>query len=653
MKLVLDKIKAEGLIPTLEAVFNKLEQPLPLGYCNVGRVIDVGSGVQNFKVGDRVASNGQHAEYVSIPQNLVAHIPDNVSDDSAAFTVIGAIGLQGIRLIEPTMGETIVVVGLGLIGLLTSEMLLANGCNVIGYDLDDKKVEIAKSMGVNAFNPNKANDPVNFVNENTNNIGADGVIITASSKSNDIIADAAQMCRKRGRIVLVGIVGLDISRAHFYEKELTFQVSCSYGPGRYDDIYEQKGIDYPISFVRWTEKRNFETVLGLISSGKINPQELISETVNLENMEKIYGNIENSKSIASIIKYNQHSTYDTNIKVLDKQYSSLKGSIGIIGSGNFTKMTLLPVLTKLDYPLKSIVSSAGVNGTSLAKKFKIPFSSTDYNELLDDKDIDMVLITTRPNMHSKMVIDAVKKSKHVFVEKPLAINQNQLFEIVKAYKNSNFKKTINVGFNRRFSPHIRKMKEFVGNSVLNVVATMNAGYIPNNTWYHDMEINGGRIISEGVHYIDLITYLVGSKVKSVCMNALGNNPSENTDNASILLKYENGSTGVVNYFSNGNKGYSKERVEVYFNEKTLIMDNFRETKGFGISGFKKLKTRIDKGHKYQFEKLILNLKESGKPIIPFDEIVNVTQASFAAIQSLKNNLWIDIDTTLYEVKKDK
>ena len=308
VKMVLDKIKTEGLMPTIETVFNKLEQPLPLGYCNVGKVIEVGKGVTDFKVGDRVASNGQHAEFVSIPQNLVAHIPDNVSDNEGAFTVIGSIGLQGIRLINPTMGETVVVIGLGLIGLLAAEMLLANGCKVIGYDLDDGKVEIAKAKGIIAFNPIKGNDPVNFVNNQTNNMGADAVLIAASAKSNDIISQAASISRKRGRIVLVGVIGLDISRADFYEKELSFQVSCSYGPGRYDDDYEFKGIDYPLPFVRWTEKRNFETILQLISTGKICVKELISEVIPLEQYNKIYGDIGNSKSIASIIKYDENNT---------------------------------------------------------------------------------------------------------------------------------------------------------------------------------------------------------------------------------------------------------------------------------------------------------------------------------------------------------
>ena len=641
VKMVLDKIKTEGLMPTIETVFNKLEQPLPLGYCNVGKVIEVGKGVTDFKVGDRVASNGQHAEFVSIPQNLVAHIPDNVSDNEGAFTVIGSIGLQGIRLINPTMGETVVVIGLGLIGLLAAEMLLANGCKVIGYDLDDGKVEIAKAKGIIAFNPIKGNDPVNFVNNQTNNMGADAVLIAASAKSNDIISQAASISRKRGRIVLVGVIGLDISRADFYEKELSFQVSCSYGPGRYDDDYEFKGIDYPLPFVRWTEKRNFETILQLISTGKICVKELISEVIPLEQYNKIYGDIGNSKSIASIIKYDENNTPNQTIVVNKKETSFTKGGIGIVGAGNFTKMTMLPALKGKNANIKHIVSSGGVNGTALAQKYNISQSTTDYNLVLNDKDVDLVMITTRHNLHADMVIKALNKGKHVFVEKPLALNAEELVAVQESYNKN--KGTLMIGFNRRFSPHTQKIKSLVGNAPMNIVATMNAGSIPPELWVHDMAVGGGRIIGEACHYLDLIVFLTGSKIKSVCMNALSENPAENTDNASILLKMENGSTGVVNYFSNGAKSYSKERFEVFSQGKILIMDNFIKTSGYGVKGFSKLKTRLDKGHKAQFQQIIEKIKKGSVDLIPYEDLVNVTKASFAALQSLKKRSWVIID----------
>lgn len=642
VKMVLDKIKAEGLMPTLETVFNKLEQPLPLGYCNVGKVIAVGEGVKDFKIGDRVASNGQHAEFVSIPQNLVAHIPDNVTDEEAAFTVIGSIGLQGIRLVNPTFGETVVVVGLGLIGLLTAQMLMANGCKVIGYDLDDAKVEIAKSKGVIAFNPSKGDSPVKFVQSQTNGVGADAVIITASAKTNTVISDAANMSRKRGRIILVGVIGLDLSRAEFYQKELSFQVSCSYGPGRYDDDYENKGIDYPLAFVRWTEKRNFEAVLNSIATGKVTVKDLITEEVELDDFEQIYGEIGSSKSIASIIKYNEGNKPDYSITVTKKEVSKSKGKIAIVGAGNFTKMTMLPALKNTEASIEHIISAGGVNGTALAQKHGIAKSSTDYSSVVAGNDVDVVMITTRHNLHAEMVIEALQQNKHVFVEKPLALNLEDLVKIEEAYQTS--KGSLMIGFNRRFSPHTEKMKSLIGDSEMNVVATMNAGAIPPEVWVHDMAIGGGRIIGEACHYIDLIVFLTGSKVKSVCMNAMGQNPQENTDSASILLRLENGSTGVVNYFANGSKAYSKERLEVYSQERTLVMDNFIKTSGFGFKGFSKLKTGLDKGHKAQFKKIVDQANAGkGVELIPYDELINVTKASFAAIESLKTGTWADVN----------
>lgn len=641
VKMVIDKIKAEGLIPTLETVFNKLEQPLPLGYCNVGKVIEVGEGVRDFKIGDRVASNGQHAEFVSIPQNLVAHIPDSVTDEEAAFTVIGAIGLQGIRLIQPTLGETIVVIGLGLIGLLTAELLMANGCKVIGYDLDETKVAIAKEKGVIAFNPVNGTNPVKFILEQTQGYGADGVIITASAKNNAIISDAANMSRKRGRIVLVGVIGLEISRAEFYEKELSFQVSCSYGPGRYDEDYEQKGIDYPLAFVRWTEKRNFETILQAIETGRLNVKELITEVVELNDFNKIYGDIGNSKSIASILKYKEDSQPGHTIALSSRVTVSSKGKIAIVGAGNFTKMTLLPALKKTGADIEYIVSAGGVNSTALAEKHGIRKSSTDYGSVLKDENVDVVIITTRHNLHADMVVSALLENKHVFVEKPLALNRAELEAIDETYEISHG--SLMVGFNRRFSPHLEKMKELLGNSQMNIIATMNAGSIPQNVWVHDMAVGGGRIIGEACHYLDLMVYLTGSKIKAVCMNAMGENPQENTDNASILVKLENGSTGVINYFSNGAKSYSKERLEVYSQDRTLIMDNFMLTKGYGFKGFSKLKTKLDKGHHNQFSQIVAKTqKGEGLALIPYEDLINITKASFAAIESLKTGSWIEV-----------
>ncbi|WP_299430975.1 bi-domain-containing oxidoreductase [uncultured Maribacter sp.] len=643
VKMVLNKVKTDGLKPTMDAVLNKLNQPLPLGYCNVGEVVGIGRGVTEFQVGDRVASNGNHAEYVNLPKNLVAKIPDTVTDEEAAFTVIGSIGLQGIRLLNPTFGETIVVVGLGLIGLVTAELLMANGCNVIGFDFDPEKVRIANEKGIVAVNPGQGTDQVKFVESYTNDIGADGVIITASNKSNEIIAQSAQMCRKRGRVILVGVIGLDISRADFYEKEISFQVSCSYGPGRYDEEYEQKGNDYPIGYVRWTEKRNFEAILTAIAKGTLDVKPLITERIPLEEFDKIYGDMGNSKSIASILEYTNTADPINTVEISRKYFKEKNGTIGIIGSGNFTSSTILPNLKKINAEIKYIASSGGLSSTIMAKRHSIANSTSNYKEILNDSDVDLVLITTKHNMHASMVLETINSGKSVFVEKPLALTESELESIILAYKNQNV--SVSVGFNRRFAPLAKSMKKLLGNdnTPINIVATMNAGFIPADVWVHDMEVGGGRIVGEACHYIDLCTYFTGSKVKEVCMNAMGINPEENTDNASILIRYENGSNAVINYFANGSKAYSKERVEVYSQERTLIMDNWRKLKSYGFKGGGNASSKQDKGHFNQFNELIEQQQNGGASIIPFDEIVNTTKASFAAIESLKQGKWISIN----------
>ena len=640
VKMVLDKIKAEGLIPTVEAVFKKLGEPLPLGYCNAGEVVAVGEGVTNFKIGDRVASNGQHAEFVAIPKNLVAHIPDNVSYDEAAFTVIGSIGLQGIRLINPSFGETIVVVGLGLIGLITSELLLANGCNVIGFDVDENKIKLAEEKGVKAYNAAQI-DIVKTVESLTHTIGCDAVIITASSKSNEIISQAAKMCRKRGKVVLVGVIGLDIKRADFYTKEIEFQVSCSYGPGRYEEEYEKQGNDYPIGFVRWTENRNFQTILQAISKGQLDVKRLITETVALKDYLQIYGDMNKANTIASILTYNKNSILSHQVALkTTQQFKPKKGTLAIIGAGNFTKMTMMPILKKLQTPIKYMVSNSGVSGTHLAKKYQIPNSSTNFEEVLEDNDVNAVIITTRHHLHAPMVLQALKKNKHIFVEKPLALNEEELNTIVEKYQEAN--SSISVGFNRRFAPFIQNIKkELAENKTpISVNINVNAGFIPPEVWVHDSTIGGGRIIGEGCHFIDLISYLVNSEVVEVCSNALGNNPSENSDNVSILLKYKNGSQGTVNYWANGNKAYSKERIEVFAQGKNMIMDNYKSLQGFGTKTFtRKSSLRLDKGHLEQFKLYNEFLQQGGMPLIPFEELVNSTLASIKAVESLKSGTW--------------
>lgn len=644
VKQVLDKIKTDGVQPTIEAVFNKLGHPLPLGYCNSGTVVAIGNGVTEFKVGDRVASNGQHAEYVCVPKNLVAKIPENVSDEEAAFTVIGSIGLQGIRLINPQLGETVVVIGLGLIGLIAAQLLQANGCRVIGIDFDEEKVQLAREKNIIGINPTKGTDPVKYVLEETASYGADAILITASTKTDEVIHQAAEMSRKKGRIVLVGVIGLGLRRDDFYKKELSFQVSCSYGPGRYDDDYENRGIDYPLPFVRWTEKRNFETVLQAIAMGRIDVKSLITEEVKLDNYKEIYGDMRKHGSIASIIKYPSDGKMRTVVEVTSLNFTGTKGQIGIIGAGNFTSATMLPALTKSKACIRYIASAQGLSAKILAKKVGAKRATSDYHEILKDDVVDLVMITTRHNLHAPMVLDALYAGKHVFVEKPLCLNQKELGEIVTAYQMAQKNGvTLTVGFNRRFSSFAVKMKELAGKGVKNIIATMNAGFIPSEVWVHDLKTGGGRIIGEACHFIDLCSFLTDSIVTSVCMNAMGENPEENTDNASILLRYKDGSNAVINYFANGSKSYSKERVEIYTQEKTLVLDNWRELKGYGCKGFTKMKKSMDKGHTTQFSLLNERILRGGEALIPFCSIINTTKASFACIESLKLNKWIEIE----------
>jgi predicted dehydrogenase/threonine dehydrogenase-like Zn-dependent dehydrogenase len=625
----------------LDAVFRKLGEPLPLGYCNAGEVIGVGRGVSGFQIGDRVVSNGNHAEIVSVPKNLVAKIPDGVSYEDAAFTVIGAIALQGIRLVNPTFGETVVVTGMGLIGLVASQLLKANGCRVIGLDFDQGKLDRAAAWGIETINVGK-DDAVGSVMQLTDAVGADAVLITASAKTNDIISQAAQMSRQKGRIVLVGVIGLDIQRSDFFAKELSFSVSCSYGPGRYNDEYEGKGFDYPIGYVRWTENRNFRAVLQALAKGQLDVNSLITERVDLKDFNEIYGEMGKGGSIASILTYPAPAAAPKrSVSVTERAFAAGSGTMGIIGAGNFTKAMILPSLKKASAPIKYISSAGGLSGTTAAQKFGVGQSITDNRIMLDDPDLDAVLITTRHNSHARQVIEALEAGKHVFVEKPLALTHDDLDRIDAAYQNTD--KTLTVGFNRRFSPFSQDLKKQLGDAPgpINVIATMNAGFIPQDVWVQDMEIGGGRIIGEACHLIDLITFFTGSLVESVVMNALGPNAAENSDNASILLRYQNGSQGVINYFSNGSKAYSKERIEVYSQNRTAVIDNFRKSHYHGFKG-SGLSKGQDKGHAEQFKRFYHSLRDGGPAIVSYEETMNASRAAIAAVESLKQGAWVGV-----------
>lgn len=631
VKQVISKIKSDGLRPTVDAVFRKLNQPLPLGYSNAGEVIKVGKGVSSIQVGDKVISNGHHAEFVCVPENLCAKIPESVTYDEASFTVIGAIALQGIRLLQPEIGQKTVVIGLGLIGLLACQILQANGAEVIGVDIDDSRIQIAKDLGIQAYN---SDSPASLIVELTNNIGADAVLITASSSSDTIVSQAAQMCRRRGKIVLLGVIGLSLNRSDFYEKEISFQVSCSYGPGRYDTQYEEKGLDYPIGFVRWTEKRNFQTVLQLLDKKKINVNPLISQQVKLEDYQLVYDKL--GSSIASILQYDTtNQSYAQTLEIAHKSISPSTGVIAVIGAGNFTSGVVCPALAKTPAKLKTIVSADGLHAARLAKKYKASHASSDYALVLADESIDAVVIATRHNLHAEQIQQALAHNKHVFVEKPLCLNETELSKIISVHQQSDA--TLTVGYNRRFSPFILQAKSVLNESPLNIIMTINAGHIAPDHWTQDSDIGGGRIIGELCHFIDLAIHLTNSHIKAVVMNR-----THNEDNVNVLLEFVNGSQAAIQYFPTGHKSLSKERIEIHQLGNSIIIDNFQSIKYYGFKK-KNMSKSQDKGHQNQFARFVDSIMNGNAPTISFKEIVHVSKVIFAAIESAQLKQWVTID----------
>lgn len=639
VKQVLDKVKTDGIQPTINSVKAKLDQPITLGYSNAGKVIAVGENVTTFKVGDRVISNGPHAEVVSVPANLCAKIPDVVSSKDAAFTVISSIGLQGIRLAKPTLGETFVVTGLGLIGLITVQLLKAHGCKVIASDFDQQKVDMAKSFGIDAVNVSNGINIVDYVISKTNGRGADGVIVTASTKSSDPISQAAQMSRQRGRIILVGVTGLELNRAEFYEKELFFQVSCSYGPGRYDANYEEKGQDYPLGFVRWTEQRNFEAVLDMMADGKLDVSSLVTHTYKFDDALDAYKALSEDRSaIGILLEYEQkHIDMKKDRTINLKEYTisnSNKPAIGMIGAGNYTNQTLLPAMRGLDIIKHTIVSTGGTSGVNVGQKFDFLRASTELDHVLNEEEINTLIITTRHDSHGSLVKQGLNNKKHVFVEKPLCLTRDELEEI----KGIEHNQLLMVGFNRRFSPHIQKMKELLSSlhQPKSILITVNAGAIPANHWTQDLSVGGGRIIGEGCHFVDLARHLADSKIASVQATKMAvPGEEELEENVIMNLSFEDGSIASIQYLANGNKAFPKERIEVFAGHKVLSLDNFKTLTGYGWSGFSKFKTRSqDKGHANGI-KLFLGGVQSGIAPIPVDEIYEVTEATFDVVDQLR------------------
>ena len=640
VRMVLDKIKTDGLMPTVEAVFNKLDQPLPLGYCNVGRVVEVGTGVTAFAVGDRVISNGKHAEAVSVPFNLCAKVPESISDDEAAFTVLGAIALQGIRLVQPTLGETVVVTGLGLVGLMTVQLLRAHGCRVLGLDFDPAKLALAKQFGAEVVDLAAGQDPVGIATAYSRGRGVDAVIVTAATKSSEPMHQAALMCRQRGRIVLVGVTGLELSRDDFFKKELTFQVSASYGPGRYDPNYEEKGQDYPFGFVRWTEQRNFEAVLDMIAEARIDVKSLISHHFRIDEAEKAYELVSGSEPFLGILlEYpGVEITHEARTVLLGSPLSPSsspaqgEGGVSFIGSGNYATAMLIPAFKAAGARLRSVASSAGVSGVHAGRKFGFEETTTDTDRLFADTETNTIVVTTRHDSHARFIKQALQAGKHVFVEKPLCLTLDELVAINAQLASMASPPILMVGFNRRFAPQVQRMRQLLGGASgpKAFVMTVNAGAIPADHWVQDREVGGGRIVGEACHFIDLLRYLAGVPITGHQRIAMD---SATQDTVTLQLAFEDGSIGTIHYFANGSKAFPKERLEVFAAGRVLQLNNFRKLTGFGWPGFSKMNLwRQDKGQK-ACAKAFVDAVQQGLPSpIPAAEILEVSRVSIETAQ---------------------
>lgn len=649
VRQVLDKVRTDGIVSTWQSVSNRLEQALPLGYCNASVVVDGDPSVLNefgLTIGSRVVSNSPHADFFCTTPTCCAVIPDQVANNQASFTVLGAVGLQGVRLANPTIGEYFAVIGLGLIGLMTVQILLANGCRVIGLDIDKDKCDLAKSYGAHAFLLDESIDPIPEILSITNGRLLDGVLITAATSSNKLISDAAAMCRKRGRIILVGITGLNLKRSDFYEKELSFQVSCAYGPGRYDPNYEKNGNDYPVAYVRWTMKRNFEAVLDLISDNKINTSSLITHTIDFINAPDAFEVLSKGEShLGIILKYQDDHELNQVISLPTDVANPLPSNhpiIGVIGAGLFASTTLLPILSKYKSTICSIVSRQGSNAALCARRFKITNSYSNEDNIWSDNNINTVFILTRHDLHAEQVQKAFKSGRNVYLEKPLCLTFDELQLIKESYKDA-IKTYPNlvfmVGFNRRFAPLTIQL-----NSILKTIKgpksfimTVNAGFLPAEHWLLNPEIGGGRIVGEGIHFIDLIMHLADSQL--VCANILTDNNNSSPQSAIISLKFQDGSLGSIHYLSNGHKSYPKERLEVFCGGKVIQLDNFNKLRFWGIKhtkNFFNMTFSQDKGHSKSVSAFLNAIERNLPSPVSADEIWSATRVTLSLS---KNNSW--------------
>jgi predicted dehydrogenase len=656
VRRVLEKCRNEGVLTTLRQVRERLDTPLPMGYSSAGIVLACGAGVQNLKPGDRVASNGSHAGIVSVNKHLCAAVPDAVELEEAAFAVLGAIALQGVRLAHCQLGETVLVIGLGLIGQIAVSILAAAGCRVLGVDPDAKKCELALTMGAELTRTNLATTQIEAF---TGGLGVDAVLITASTTSNAPIDLAAAAVRKKGRVVLVGVVGLAIDRRPSYFKEAEFVVSCSYGPGRYDPDYEERGHDYPAAYVRWTEQRNIQAVLDLMARGKLNVRPLITHRFPIEKAAQAYELIQSGREpyLGIVLQY-QESSDESPISIesslrrsvrLHPAHRTERPSVGVLGAGDFARLVLLPALRDCGkLRLSTLCTAGGLSAVTTGRNLEFEQATTDEDEIFDSPSIDAVVSITRHDLHARHVVRALEAGKAVFVEKPLCLSVDELTEIEQARdRRGDLPPLVMVGFNRRFSEAARVARKFFSDvsAPLTVSVRFNAGAIPADHWVHDEVEGGGRIVGEACHAIDLATFLVGSPVVRVFAESVGSFDAAviTDDQCFITLRHASGSLSSVGYLAGGDKSFPKERVEIIGGGRIAVIDDFRTvtTCTNGRIARRKMGGQ-DKGHSAEIAAFAKTLCEGGLPPIPWEEIRATTLASLLAVRSLREGTPLEV-----------
>ena len=647
IKKGLNMIKQKGILKTKNVFKNTFESDRPTGYSASGIIVEVGVQVKNFKIGDKVACAGSgyatHSEYIGVPKNLVVKIPGDLSFKEASTVTLGSIAMQGVRRAEVKLGENVAIIGMGILGQLVSQMVITAGARVVAIDLDDRRLVIAQTNGVKwVLNPAKENI-VDKIMKITEGYGVDSVIITATTSSKEPLAQAFQMCRKKGRVVLVGVVGMEINREDMYKKELDFYISTSYGPGRYDPNYEEKGIDYPYPYVRWTENRNMQEYLKMLSEGKIKLNNIIEKVYKIEEATKAYQEFEKEKNkpLIVLLKCKKDIENKINRRVeINPQFKlkSDKIKVALIGAGCFAKGIHLPNLEKLNkfYNIYAIMSRTGSNATPIARQYKAKYATTKYQEILNDPDVDMVIICTRHNLHAQYSIEAMKKGKAVFVEKPMALNKKEMGEVFITIQKTGVPYL--VGFNRRFSKYAVEIKKHIEKRINPMIINyrMNAGYIPLEYWVHTEE-GGGRIIGEGCHIFDLFNYFVDAEIDSISVNSINLKTANisSRDNVVVTLKYKEGSICTLTYTALGDKSYPKEFLEIYFDNKIITMNDYKSLKGYGIKMASINSKFSDKGHYEELIAFSQAIKDGTKYPIPLWQIEQATKISFTVEEEIK------------------